>query len=200
MPLDAPGSLTSAQYADITSFILQENGFAAGTSPLAASERRVLQPGPSARDLQHRLATNAPDAGNRAAKPSQMPVVAVKQPTTAGPTPDEILRADTATGYWPFYNKGLMGYRYSALDRINAANAAGLRAVCAYQVGEVGSFQSGPVMYDGLAYVTTTRGTYAFDATTCRPAWNYQHVPTGPEVTSNNKGAALASGRLIRGT
>ena len=71
---------------------------------------------------------------------------------------------------------------------------------CVYQAGEVGSFQTGPVMYDGLAYVTTTHGTYAFDATTCRPAWTHQYVPTGPEVTNNSKGSALAGGRLVRGT
>jgi PQQ-dependent dehydrogenase (methanol/ethanol family) len=93
-----------------------------------------------------------------------------------------------------------MGYRYSSLDRINAQNAGSLRAVCAYQLGESGSFQTGPVMYDGLVYVTTTHGTYAFDAANCRAAWNHQYVPSGPEVTNNNKGAAIAGGRVIRGT
>ena len=87
-----------------------------------------------------------------------------------------------------------MGYRYSTLAQINAANASDLRAVCAFQVGEVGSFQTGPIMYDGLVYVTTTHGTYAFDATTCRPVWNHQYVPTGPEVTTNSKGAASPAG------
>ena len=86
------------------------------------------------------------------------------------------------------------------MRQINAGNAAGLRTVCAYQVGEVGSFQTGPVMYDGLVYVTTTHGTYAVDATTCRPAWTISMCRAGPEVTTNNKGAAIAAGRVIRGT
>ncbi len=198
MPLNAPGSLSAQQYADITSFILQRNGFTAGTAPLAQDSRRLLHPSPAARDLQGRLAANAPLPGTAAAAaPSAVPV---RQPTSAGPTPDEILGADASTTSWPFFNKGLLGYRYSTLAQINAANASDLRVVCAYQVGEVGSFQTGPVMHDGLVYVTTTRGTYAFDAVTCRPAWSHQHVPTGPEVTTNSKGAALAGGRVIRGS
>jgi PQQ-dependent dehydrogenase (methanol/ethanol family) len=44
------------------------------------------------------------------------------------------------------------------------------------------------------------RGTYAFDAANCRPVWSHHRAPTGPEVTSNNKGGALAGGRVIRGT
>ncbi|MFL5337545.1 MAG: pyrroloquinoline quinone-dependent dehydrogenase [Geminicoccaceae bacterium] len=83
---------------------------------------------------------------------------------------------------------------------INRATAKDLKAVCVFQAGEVGSFQTGPVMNDGIAYVTTTHGTYAFDATTCEQVWNHQYVPTGPEVTNNSKGAAIAGGRVIRGT
>jgi PQQ-dependent dehydrogenase (methanol/ethanol family) len=201
MPLTTPGSLTDEQYTRITAFILEKNGFPPGARPLDPAERALLHPTAANRDLQQRLTANAPQAGSpgpAAAQPS--PAIPAKQPSTAGPTETEILAADTATTYWPFFNKGLMGYRYSTLDLIDTGNAASLRAVCAYQLGEVGSFQTGPVMYDGLVYVTTTHGTYALDATTCRAVWNHQYVPKGPEVTNNNKGAAIAQGRVIRGT
>src|SRR5262245_12414006 len=44
MPLNAPGSLSPEQYADITSFILQRNGFSAGSAAPTGSERRLLRP------------------------------------------------------------------------------------------------------------------------------------------------------------
>jgi mono/diheme cytochrome c family protein len=37
MPLTAPGSLTDAQYAAVTAYILKSNGFPAGSTPLAAA-------------------------------------------------------------------------------------------------------------------------------------------------------------------
>ena len=202
MPLTAPGSLTNEQYTQITAFILQKNGFPAGGRSLDPAERALLHPTAANRDLQQRVTANAPQAGGpgpAAPQPSRAAIRA-KQPSTGGPTDAEILAADTATTYWPFFNKGLMGFRYSTLDLINTHSAGSLRAVCAFQLGEVGSFQTGPIMYDGLLYVTTTHGTYALDATTCRAVWNHQYVPKGPEVTSNNKGAAIAQGRVIRGT
>ena len=37
MPLDAPGSLTEQQYADVVAYMLQLNGHPAGTSALPAN-------------------------------------------------------------------------------------------------------------------------------------------------------------------
>jgi len=86
------------------------------------------------------------------------------------------------------------------LKQINTQNAGKLRPVCMFQLGELGTFSTGPVMYDGILYVTTHLGTYAIDATTCRNRWAHQHVPQGPEMNATNKGVALAGGRVIRGT
>ena len=66
------------------------------------------------------------------------------------------------------YNKGYRAERYSSLDLINSGNAAQLRPVCMFQLGEIGTFSTGPVEYDGLLYVTSRLSTYAIDATTCR--------------------------------
>jgi PQQ-dependent dehydrogenase (methanol/ethanol family) len=98
------------------------------------------------------------------------------------------------------YNKGDTGQRYSRLTQINTANARNLRPVCMFQLGEIGTFSTGPVMYDGLLYVTTHLGTYAIDATTCKKVWIHQHVAQGPEMNATNKGVAIAGGRVIRGT
>jgi PQQ-dependent dehydrogenase (methanol/ethanol family) len=98
------------------------------------------------------------------------------------------------------YNKGYRGERYSSLAQINTGNASNLRPVCMYQLGELGTFSTGPVMYDGILYVTTHLGTYALDATTCRRIWTHAHVAQGPEMNATNKGVAIAGGRVMRGT
>ena len=124
----------------------------------------------------------------------------VVQPSTRTPTQAELDAADSANTHWLMYNKGYRGERYSALARINTATAAKLRAVCMFQLGELGTFSTGPVVYDGLLYATTHLGTYAIDATTCERKWTHHHVAVGPEMNATNKGVALHAGRVIRGT
>ena len=85
------------------------------------------------------------------------------QPSTHGPSQAELDAADDATDSWLMYNKGYRAERYSRLAQINAENAANLHPVCSFPLGEIGTFSTGPVMYDGLVYVTTHLSTYAID-------------------------------------
>ena len=116
--------------------------------------------------------TSASAAAAGSAAPGQVKIGelygALAQPTTSRPTQAELDAADTATTNWLMYNKGYRGERYSLLNRINADNASKLRPICMYQLGELGTFSTGPVMYDGILYATTHLGTYAIDATTCK--------------------------------
>jgi alcohol dehydrogenase (cytochrome c) len=194
MPLGQGGALDSQEYADIVAYILAQSGLPAGEEKLTATSpmQRVLE-----------LSAAAGSA------PASAPAAEIKigelygklsQPSTRTPTQAELDAADTATTNWLMYNKGYRGERYSQLKRINAKNAGNLRPVCMFQLGELGTFSTGPVMYDGILYATTHLGTYAIDATTCKKLWSYQHVAQGPEMNATNKGVALAGGRVIRGT
>ena len=97
------------------------------------------------------------------------------------------------------YNKGYRGERYSTLARINTATAAKLRAVCMFQLGELGTFSTGPVVYDGLLYATTHLGTYAIDATTCAQV-DAPPRRAGSRDERDQQGRRHAAGRVIRGT
>jgi alcohol dehydrogenase (cytochrome c) len=121
-------------------------------------------------------------------------------PTTSGPSQAELDAADAATTNWLMYNKGYRGERFSTLQEINVSNAGRLHPVCMFQLGELGTFSTGPVVYDGILYATTHLGTCAIDATTCQKRWVHQHVAQGPEMNATNKGVAIAGGRVIRGT
>ncbi len=196
MPLGQGGELNSQEYADIVSYILAQSGLPAGDEKLTPRSPmdRVLDLGAAA------------TAGSAAAIAAVAPVKIgelygkLAQPTSKGPTQAELDAADTATNSWLMYNKGYRGERYSLLKQINAGNAGKLRPVCMFQLGELGTFSTGPVVYDGVLYATTHLGTYAIDATTCKKLWSHQHVAQGPEMNATNKGVAIAGGRVIRGT
>jgi PQQ-dependent dehydrogenase (methanol/ethanol family) len=195
MPLGQAGTLDGQQYADIVSYVLAQNGLPAGTDKLTPST-------PMDRAMDLAGAASNPVAQAGAAEPIVIGKLygALAQPTTQRPTQAELDSSDTATDAWLMYNKGYRGERYSTLTRIDASNAGNLRPVCMFQLGELGTFSTGPVMYDGVLYVTTHLGTYAIDATTCKKLWSQQHVAQGPEMNATNKGIAIAGGRVFRGT
>ena len=66
-------------------------------------------------------------------------LVACSPKTAPGPS------AETAA-QWPMYNGTYDGIRYSALDQITSANTRNLHVLCKRSLGEVGAFQSGPVV------------------------------------------------------
>jgi glucose dehydrogenase/mono/diheme cytochrome c family protein len=194
MPLGQAGTLDGQQYADIVAYVLAQNGIAPG-------DIRMTPDSP----MQRALALDAaalPDASAQGGGTVTIGKLygSVKQPTTTGPTQAELDRADGDPASWLMYNKGYRGARYSTLDAIDAGNASTLHPVCMFQLGEIGTFSTGPVTYEGLLYVTTHLGTYAIDATTCVKRWSHQHVAQGPEMNATNKGIAIAGGRVFRGT
>ena len=190
MPLTAPGKLPPKTSFDILAYLLSFNGFQASTKAISASDLdRSLTPPQTGKNIAAAVA--------RAPAP---PNVAVSQPTTRIVSQAELDSADDDATNWLTYNKGYKGFRFSNLDQINVNNAPQLRAVCVMQLGEVGTFQTGPVIYDGTMYVTTSHGVYALDAASCERRWEYHYSPWAPEVQVNNKGIAIAEGRVIRGT
>ena len=190
MPLTAPGKLPPTTSFDILAYLLSFNGFQASTKAVSASDLdRALTPPQTGKNIAAAVA--------RAPAP---PNVAVSQPTTRIVSQAELDSADDDATNWLTYNKGYKGFRFSKLDQINVNNAPQLRAVCVMQLGEVGTFQTGPVIYDGTMYVTTSHGVYALDAARCERRWEYHYSPWAPEVQVNNKGVAIAEGRVIRGT
>src|SRR5947207_2870224 len=190
MPLNAPGTLAAKTSFEILAYILSFNGFHAGTTPVSDVDLdRAIAPPQTGKNIAA-ATTRAPTSPN----------VPVSQPTTHLVSQTELDAADGDLTNWLMYNKGYKGFRYSGLDQINANNASQLRAVCVMQLGEVGTFETGPVIHNGVMYVTTSHGVYALDASTCERRWEYHYAPWAPEVQVNNKGVAIADGRLIRGT
>lgn len=108
--------------------------------------------------------------------------------------------SDAAGRQWPTYNNDYAGQRFSYLDQINAKNVSALTEVCRVQVADGGSFQTSPVLMDGVMYVTAPQDTIAIDPATCKVLWKLHYTPTGHEPYATNRGLAYSNGRLFRGT
>jgi alcohol dehydrogenase (cytochrome c) len=107
---------------------------------------------------------------------------------------------------WAAYNGALTGTRFSPLSEITSANAASLRRICDFDLGERANFQSGLVVVGGTMYFTTAINTFAIDAASCRMRWKHSYIfRPGPPFDPNktNRGLAYlvtASGpRIFRG-
>ena len=192
MPKGSAGQMGAEEYTAVLTYILQQNGYEAGSStPLRADSPRMKQ-------VRLRFGTSK----ELAAAPAPLRVAgdAAAVPNGGGPTQEELDRAGRSTRDWLYHTHDYSGARYAELDQINERNAGQLRAVCVFQAGDEGNFQTGPIVYQGTIYVTTTRGTVALDATTCRPKWRHTWVPRDHEVWQNNRGVAIKDGYLVRGT
>lgn len=190
MPLNAPSSLPNSDSLALVAFILQQNGFPEGASPIVGHY-----------DTLRIIPSTAPGATAAETVPTAAPTpMVVRQPSTSVPTQQELDRADTDADNWLAYGKGYRGARYSALSEISTSNVARLKPVCSLELASGGSFEGSPVAYKGVLYVTTTNGTFAVDGRTCAKLWSYQYDATDIAAGANNKGAAIGGGRVIRGT
>jgi alcohol dehydrogenase (cytochrome c) len=191
MPKGSAGKLRPEEYTAILAYILRQNGYASGSTPLRAGSPRMKQA---------RLRFSSPKGAAAAVPPVRIAGDAAAAPSGGGPTQLDLNQAEAATRDWLYHTHDYSGARYVALDEINATNARHLRPVCVFQLGDDSDFQTGPIVYRGTMYVTTRRSTVALDATTCRPKWRYQWTPHAREVWPANRGVAIKDGYVVRGT
>jgi alcohol dehydrogenase (cytochrome c) len=114
------------------------------------------------------------------------------------PTDADLLNENS--GDWLLFNRTYGGDRYSPLAAINTSNARRLTPRCVLQLGEIGSFETSPIIFRGRIYVTTPHKTVAADAGSCAVHWSHSYTTVGPEHITSNRGAVLYRGRLYRGT
>jgi alcohol dehydrogenase (cytochrome c) len=110
------------------------------------------------------------------------------------------LLAQGSTRDWASYNRTWTSDRFSPLGEITRSNAASLHEVCAVDIPDGRSFQSGPLAVDGIIYVTTDMATYGIDGSTCAILWTNPHPYAPPSQLGAARGAAYLNGRLFRGS
>src|SRR5216117_3800257 len=133
-------------------------------------------------------------------------------PTAAAPhavvTNDMLLNA-AGSGDWVMYGHNYWNNRYSPLKTINTTNVKSLvpRAVYTHGAERLGSFETTPVVVNGIMYITSPATpnniVRAFDLRTQKKLWEYEHK-NAPVSTAccgpNNRGVAVANGLIFLGT
>lgn len=131
---------------------------------------------------------------------TQSRTTTVGVPSKPVPTAAQLAAAGTDTSNWLYATHDYSGSRYAAIGQITAANAARLAPVCSFQVGDVSTFQTNPIVVDGMLLITTTQVTAALDARTCRPKWRHTWKAKGATSWPQQRGVAVKDGYVVRGT
>lgn len=117
---------------------------------------------------------------------------------------ERLLNAGKEPRNWLMYGGDYFSRRYSELSQITPANAGKLNLAWVYQSAAAGSWETTPLVVDGIMYLTQRpNDVVAMDAATGRVFWIY-HYNNAPEVRvccgANNRGLAILNGVLFMGT
>ena len=110
------------------------------------------------------------------------------------------IAADSSGGDWVYVDHDLGGTRYSPLKQITTKNVSRLVKACSYSFPEKGPSQTAPIVSAGRMYLTTARYTVAIDGADCHVIWSSTWTPHASTWLTTHRGAALADGKIIRGT
>ena len=119
-------------------------------------------------------------------------------------TYDRLTNAAKEPRNWLMYGGNYSSDRFSPLTQITPANVKNLNLSWVYQSAVSGSWESTPLVVDGIMYVTQRpNDVVALDAVTGRVFWIY-HYNNDPKVTvccgANNRGVAILGDTLYMGT
>jgi alcohol dehydrogenase (cytochrome c) len=103
-------------------------------------------------------------------------------------------------GDWLYVDHDLGGTRYSELKQITTKNVSRLVKACAYSFPDKEPSQTAPIVSAGRMYLTTAHYTVAVDGADCHVIWSSTWTPRDHEPANTHRGAALADGKIIRGT
>ena len=117
---------------------------------------------------------------------------------------ERLLNAAKEPQNWLIYGGDYFSNRYSRLTQLTPANVKNLNLAWAYQSAAAGSWESTPLVADGIMYLTQRpNDVVALDAATVRVFWIY-HYNNGAQLRvccgANNRGLAILGDTLFMGT
>lgn len=114
-----------------------------------------------------------------------------------------LIGANSETTDWLTYGHSYDNQRFSTLAEIDRSNVARLAPRWIFQTGIAATFQTTPLVADGVMYITTPRNhVVALDAASGAERWRYRHEMTGGKLCCGpaNRGAAMAYGKIFTAT
>jgi len=105
---------------------------------------------------------------------------------------------------WLSYSGDYNGQRHSPLTQLTPENVSRLTAQWTFQTGQLGSFQTTPLVLDGVLYLTGfNNNAWAIDARSGRAIWRYRrNLPDDLRLCCSavNRGFAVLGDRLFMAT
>jgi alcohol dehydrogenase (cytochrome c) len=104
---------------------------------------------------------------------------------------------------WMMYGGAYNNQRYSVLDQVNKANVKNLALAWTYKTGVQLSFETTPVVVNGIMYMTTANSkVIALNAVTGQQMWRYEPTLTTTIICCgpNNRGVAVYGDRVFVAT
>ncbi len=114
-----------------------------------------------------------------------------------------LLAATTERGSWLHHGRDYTAQRFSPLDQITPENISGLIPAWIYQTGTSATFQTTPLVADGVMYLSAPFShVMALDARTGREIWRYEHKSQAKKLCCgpSNRGVALGYGNVYVST
>ncbi|GAC1660105.1 MAG: hypothetical protein NVS4B13_07570 [Candidatus Elarobacter sp.] len=202
MPADKPGSLSQKQYLDVTAYLLARNGYAAGDVPLSTGTLASVALGGGAGKAVTGKTGNS-DEIIRSSPPKNK--VYAKLPAGANVNVSDAMMtsADSDRGNWLLHGRTYDNQRFSPLKQIDSTNIGSLQLVGLAQTGMTASFETTPIVVNGVMYVTTPTvdnkmKVMALDATNGRPIWESIYSLGAFKICCGpvNRGASVAYGMV----
>jgi alcohol dehydrogenase (cytochrome c) len=202
MPLNAPGSLTPAQYYDVSAYLLKQNGYPSGSQTLDATNIGSV-------NLSTAVARASAAAG---ASPNTNEIVRggvpvtldfVKPPGNVNVSDAMMADADTDLTNWVLHGRDYSNERYSPLSQINTSNVTRLLPVAIVQTGMTASFETTPIVVGGTMFITTPvvanqMKIMAVNAATGERIWETTYNLGSYQVCCGpvNRGIAIGYGKV----
>lgn len=114
-----------------------------------------------------------------------------------------LLAAGEDGANWLTYGRDYSNRHFSPLDQIDRDTVAALDQAWRFNTGVKGSFQTQPLVADGMMVITTPHNhVMALDARTGAMLWRYDHVKRMEKTRSGptNRGPALGYGKVYQAT
>jgi alcohol dehydrogenase (cytochrome c) len=205
MPYNAPGSLSQKDYLDVTAYVLAKNGYPAGNAALtSATLGEQLSPPKNANVTE----MGAPGAGIsaeiiRTAPATNTVYSALPAGADVAITDTMMNGASTDNSDWLLNGRSYDNQRYSPLTQIDTTNVKSLMPAALVQTGMTASFETTPVVVNGVMYITTPvvdskMKVMALNAVTGENIWTSTYnlgsfkICCGPV----NRGVAVAYGKV----
>ncbi len=153
MPVNNPGGLTKPQYTQVLAFILAENGYPAGDKTLDAARLAdvALLPYPAHGSTKGSANLEIQNIGSS----NRLVVGALPDRDSVTISDAMMASVNSHAADWLLHGRDYSNQRFSPLKDINTGNVASLVPVALVQTGITSSFETTPVVVNGVMYATT---------------------------------------------